>query len=768
MSVNHFSHRSSQLSSITSPLTPSPLPKETPSKIIQLSRLFRKTHSLSAARTLSTLLHDSYPTLPIYSEILRPLETAAKSGHAKAACILPREDKKENHPCHCTLLSRASIHLNANRYTSALDLLRRAADAGVAEAHAELAETFLKGLGGVEKDLEYGIICYRRGAEAGDVVAQTSLARLLLLDTDTNQETEEEAEKMAFEAANSGHAPGAVILGLFFVLGSVNIERNRNLAQELYTLARREGDRGAVLAEYFLTYDHEGCHPDMEYCVKAVHEASKREGAGWLLLCGVRKWYGTRDIKADLTEAAELFRQAAEMGDTWAMCNLGFMKERGVGTPQSYEDALALYGAAEDRGLKRAICRRADMYRCGRGVTRNLQIAIDVLGKAMELDSIMGMWMMGIVLLEGGSDKDVKKVFEFFSECVKYGFEVGYVLLADMYGNGICVQPDSEKAAELLEKAGKSSYPHGKFMYGVWLRHQGRLEDASKFLRDAAEKKSSGAMVTLGNMYESGEHFAVDHARARSLYMKSVSLGDPGGMLALADLLVRWDDGDGAEIDMGNARLLYEAAAELGNNCMRCQALHGLGEMSACGLGVERDIVGAMKLYETSASYGARFTGARMAMTRLGLHFERGCGVKADAERAAKWYGEAVHGGSAYAAFRLGFLLENGDGVEQDVEKAFQYYRFALERGCFEAAVPAGMLLERQQSDGTNIRKEIRNLFEVAAFHGIVLGEFHYGRFLTADGNWKTGMSWIQIAAQHGSLGAKEMLDGIGSASTVS
>ena len=73
--------------------------------------------------------------------------------------------------------------------------------------------------------------------------------------------------------------------------------------------------------------------------------------------------------------------------------------------------------------------------------------------------------------------------------------------------------------------------------------------------------------------------------------------------------------------------------------------------------------------------------GDASAQYNLGVRYDFGEGVPADAAEAVKWYRLAAAGGIASAQYNLGFMYANGRGVPQDAVEAVKWYRLAAEQG---------------------------------------------------------------------------------------
>ena len=111
--------------------------------------------------------------------------------------------------------------------------------------------------------------------------------------------------------------------------------------------------------------------------------------------------------------------------------------------------------------------------------------------------------------------------------------------------------------------------------------------------RKAADKGSTSAMVELGVLYGTGSGVAKDEGQARKLFERAAQAGNPRGISNLAAL----SGGGGAPSDPARARELLGKADETNP-----EAQYQLGLMLADGTGGVKDEVGARNLFEKAAA----------------------------------------------------------------------------------------------------------------------------------------------------------------------
>jgi localization factor PodJL len=110
-----------------------------------------------------------------------------------------------------------------------------------------------------------------------------------------------------------------------------------------------------------------------------------------------------------------------------------------------------------------------------------------------------------------------------------------------------------------------------------------------------------------------------------------------GSCVAQTFLGLSYLHGYEVEVNLGEAFKFLSAAANQGGS----RATIGLASMYAKGLGVPRNLIEAIRLFESVAAppNGSDAFTARIELARLYLH---GSGIPVDVEKAANWYEAAI------------------------------------------------------------------------------------------------------------------------------
>ena len=176
------------------------------------------------------------------------------------------------------------------------------------------------------------------------------------------------------------------------------------------------------------------------------------------------------------------------------------------------------------------------------------------------------------------------------------------------------------------------------------------------------------ALVQLGIKYEKGDGVSKDLTKAAELYRQAAEKGDAAGQFHLGTM---YRDGDGVAKDPAKAADWFTKSA-LQNNS---DAENELGMVYQRGNGRPADAAEAVDWYRKSAEQGNP-----VAEYNLGWMYDTGTGVLQDATAAANWFRKAAEQGNAAAQFNLGWKYHAGNGVPKDTTIAVNWYRKAADQ----------------------------------------------------------------------------------------
>lgn len=192
--------------------------------------------------------------------------------------------------------------------------------------------------------------------------------------------------------------------------------------------------------------------------------------------------------------------------------------------------------------------------------------------------------------------------------------------LAQILRDGLGVPRDPERAFEWARKAAGQGSGPAQFAVGAMYEWgKGTPADpvaAAVWYRKAWEQGVAGAANCLGALYLQGKGVAADPAAAVAWFRTAAEAGDVAGQFNLA---MRYFNGEGTAFDPVEARRWLErAAAAAGSDgairSVVASSKQELGVIYEEGLGVERDLVKALRYYEEASPLNedARINFARL------------------------------------------------------------------------------------------------------------------------------------------------------------
>lgn len=150
----------------------------------------------------------------------------------------------------------------------------------------------------------------------------------------------------------------------------------------------------------------------------------------------------------------------------------------------------------------------------------------------------------------------------------------------------------------------------------------------------------------------------------------------------------QWPDGPAGDAarawakgDKTEAREIWEKMAGDGDG----QAMNNLGVLYDQGQGVDADAGRAAHWFAQAAN-----AGNPSGMSNYGRMLEQGRGVPANPAEAARWFDLAARKGQAEAQYNLGLLYENGRGVDRDETAAAAWYSRAASQNQKDALARLG------------------------------------------------------------------------------
>ncbi|NDC78645.1 MAG: hypothetical protein EBZ67_12345, partial [Chitinophagia bacterium] len=212
-------------------------------------------------------------------------------------------------------------------------------------------------------------------------------------------------------------------------------------------------------------------------------------------------------------------------------------------------------------------------------------------------------------------------------------------------------------------------------MYYFGYVFQRDTEEALRLFRLSAEKGFAIAQNNLGWMHVMGEGVPKDATEGLKWLRKASDQGLGIGHRNIANL---YQLGLGVPRDTKAADIWYRKAAESLQQAVdrgEWPEMTYLGEMLLKGLGIPRDSIRAMRLFERSADSGYVRAMVFLGDAQLFKDTQRGDSI------ALSWYRKAVALDDPQGQFRLGNMLMSGMGIRPDTTEAIRLFRRSAEGG---------------------------------------------------------------------------------------
>ncbi|MBR4472025.1 MAG: SEL1-like repeat protein [Oscillospiraceae bacterium] len=462
-------------------------------------------------------------------------------------------------------------------------------------------------------------------ADAGSAAAMEALARGVILDM-TLADAAAGDDKLLLELsrrfADAGDPWGRWAAG-FFCMNARGTGYRYEEAYRMFELAAESGNdevRGLSLYEI-----------------------------GYMLANGFYEW--------DSEKALESYLAAADLGNAYAMGNLGLSWYGGTLTEQNDETAIEWFRKGMEAGNENAKAWILSLVK---------QIAYDSLfpndGReadyekarlyyelAAEQKDMDGFFYLGVIYSQGwGVDRDMDKAVSCFNQAMEQGSDRAAYNLAVLYTYGDADFPqDLDKGLEYFCKTAELGY-----------------EGGSDLINDIAVKILNG------------DGFQKDTDLAITWYEKAAEAGSIYACNNLA-YLYTYHRAKGLKQDLGKALSFFAAAASLGDQSAAGN-IYGIASDILKGKnGMNKDQKTALLWYEQAADLG--YVPA-MYMTGL-LYSDRQYKkfIDPDFRKAVEWFELAADSGDAASMEKLGDIYSSKDSGYLDYEKALSWYSEATD-----------------------------------------------------------------------------------------
>eukprot|EP01047_Picozoa_sp_COSAG01_P021570 COSAG01_NODE_1255_length_11040_cov_67.549584_9_plen_385_part_00 len=346
---------------------------------------------------------------------------------------------------------------------SGLGVLRRATEAGSAEAAYELGrffETEHDGRAARSAEDDSAAKYYQLGADLGHAPSQSALAQMY--DTGLGGLPKDGAKAMLYHyfASTGGSVSSLMALGYKHMHG-IGVPKSCDTAFSYYNPAAEKVIAEAQKPEGMSRFERvrlsevgeerSGGREDEEIIEYYDYAASKGETRAQLAM-GQLNYWGARGLTQNFPQAARWFEKAAAGGDPHAMSMLGHMYASGLAVEQSNETALEWFTKAQELDFAGAANGLGFLHMHGMGVPQDYEKALEYFVSASERGNAEAHFNLGAMYIDGiGVAQDNSKALQHFAVAAGEGHTMALYNLAVMHHNGLGTGRSCELAVQYLK-----------------------------------------------------------------------------------------------------------------------------------------------------------------------------------------------------------------------------------------------------------------------------------------------------------------------------
>ncbi len=300
--------------------------------------------------------------------------------------------------------------------------------------------------------------------------------------------------------------------------------------EEFVKLLEQAAAFGDVKAQFELTHYYYHTKYDYKMAFEWCEQAAGQNYVPAVSFLAMMYEKGTY-VKADISKAAKLYRQAADGGYALAaLCYVDMVMSSQCDAPDEADFVRYVELATEEGGDKYYLI-LASCYLGGVGGEADSSAAMDIYVELAKKGNAEAMYMMGCVMLERGKSDRVKQdSIGCFEKSAERGNVKACEKLADLYEEGQIVTKDSAKAKYYRDFAQQDAkWMEMTDLATRYFEGDGVERDTSKaaeLLHTAAAGGYARAQIFLSMLYYSG--YGVEKDTQQSLYWmkKAADQGD--------------------------------------------------------------------------------------------------------------------------------------------------------------------------------------------------------------------------------------------------
>ena len=208
----------------------------------------------------------------------------------------------------------------------------------------------------------------------------------------------------------------------------------------------------------------------------------------------------------DYKNAKAYYVKSADLGNSKAMHNIGYLYSKGLGVKQDLKKAFLWYTKSASHGNPSAMFNIARRYDTGLGIHKDVVLAMKWYLESAKLGEPFAMTNIGRLFEEKGASQDYEEALIWYNLAAEYGDAHAKNSLGKLYTKGLGVEENESKAVEWYTKG--------------------------------ADSGNAAAMCNLGIMYRDGNGVVQCYEKAIELLTKSKDMGNLKAKEHLKELLL--------------------------------------------------------------------------------------------------------------------------------------------------------------------------------------------------------------------------------------
>jgi uncharacterized protein len=337
------------------------------------------------------------------------------------------------------------------KVSAEFELLKQSAEAGDKDAQFALGQAFHRGADGVKAYRPSAIAWYFKAASQGHVDAQASLGALFLEEAASRDSASDgdKARTWLSKAAAQGHVEAMYHLGLLLKHGYGEARKSK-AAYGWFEAASNKGHL-ASLTQLGLLAAEGGDHAA---AAKYFRQGAERGDAQ--AQCNLGRCFAEgKGVELDPLQAVRWFTAAAEQDLAEAQYRLGMTFLDQKSGALDYKQAQRWFQQAATRGDADAQYETAEGFRVGRGTKVDFGRAIAFFRMAADQGHVKAQFGLGAMFESGAGLREPKlaDAAVMYRRAAKGGHPAGAHNYGIMLARGIGVEPDKQRAREVLEYA---------------------------------------------------------------------------------------------------------------------------------------------------------------------------------------------------------------------------------------------------------------------------------------------------------------------------